>query len=205
MIPGSSHAPASFFELSLQDLLEELASPDPAPGAGFTAAVAVAMAAALVAMSARLSREHWPEARGAGAQAESLRKRVVPLAERNVRAYLEALSLLRGRESQEGAASGSRDDAIASALERAAEIPLQIGEAASDVAALAAAVAENGEPSLRADVAVAASLAVAGARATATLVEVNLGTTSDDPRVALARSYVEDAAKALEQAQAAVA
>ena len=56
-----------------------------------------------------------------------------------------------------------------------------------DVAALAAVVAERGEQALRADAVAAALLAEAAARAAATLVEVNLGTTSSDERVARAR------------------
>jgi formiminotetrahydrofolate cyclodeaminase len=153
-------------------------------------------------MAARLSRDHWPEAGGAVAQAEALRLRVAPLAELNAEAYVNAVAALREKGSGEPEA---RDEAIARALSRAAGIPLQIAEAASDVSALAAAVAEHGEPNLRADAATAALLSEAGARAAATLVEINLATTSDDERVARARELVAAAATAREQALAAVA
>ena len=63
-------------------------------------------------------------------------------------------------------------------LERAAQIPLDIAESAVDVASLAAVVAERGDQALRADAVAAALLAQGAARAAATLVEVNLGTTS---------------------------
>ncbi len=197
-----------YLDLSLEQLLDTLASPDPAPGSGFVAAVAVAMAAGLVAMAARLSLSDWSEARGAAAQAQALRARVTPLAETNTRAYMEAISAL---EQPDGPAPArepgkeSRDEALARKLAKAADVPTQIGRAAADVAALAAAVAENGNPGLRPDVAVAAALAVAGARAAATLVEVNLATTPGDDRVAQARGYVEDAGAALERALTAVA
>ena len=49
-----------------------------------------------------------------------------------------------------------------------------------DVASLAAVVAERGEQALRADAVAGALLAQGAARAAATLVEVNLGTTSSD-------------------------
>jgi methenyltetrahydrofolate cyclohydrolase len=189
-----------YLERPLDDFLAEVASSELLPGGGFVAAIAVAMAAGLVTMVARLSREHWPEAKGAVAQAEALRSRVTPLAEQNAEAYAEAVAALR----QKGDQSERRDEAIAQALERAAEIPLQIGEAASDVSALAATVAERGEPSLRADAATAALLARAGAHAAATLVEVNLGTTTADQRVARARELAAAAAAASEQALAAV-
>ena len=186
-----------YLDLSLEELLDTLASPDPAPGSGFVAAVAVAMAAGLVAMAAQLlPAVDWPDARGAAAQAQALRSRVTPLAESNTRAYMEAISALEqpdGRPQGREPGKESRDEALARKLAKAADLPAQIGRAAADVAALAADVAENGNPGLRPDVAVAAALAVAGARAAATLVEVNLATTPGDDRVAQARGYVEDA------------
>lgn len=189
-----------YLGLPLDEVLECVASRDPAPGGGFVAGITVAMAAGLVAMAARLSQS-WPEARGAAAQAETLRSRVTPLAELNALVYTEALEALKGRQGSE---SGSRDEQIEEALARAAQIPLDIGRAASDVSALAVTVAESGDPGLRADAAIAASLCLAGARSAVTLVEVNLGTTADDERVARARSFVADASAGLDRALAAV-
>ena len=188
-------------ELRLTDYLEEIASSDLAPGGGSVAAIAVAMAAGLVTMACRMSRGHWPEAEGAAAQAETLRLRATPLAELNLEAYLSAVAALRGKDDAE---PGSRDDEIARALDRAAEIPLRIAEAAADVTALAAVVAERGQPSLRADAATAALLSQAAARAAATLVEVNLTTTAADERVVAARGLAAAADAAAKQALAAV-
>jgi formiminotetrahydrofolate cyclodeaminase len=192
-------ASGGYLGLRLDRFLEEVASAEPAPGGGFVAGLAVAMGAALVAMAARLSRE-WPEARGAVAQANALRERASQLAQRNVDAYIEAITTLRGG----GAEPGARDDAIGQALERAALIPLQIGETAADVGALAATVAESGEPSLRADAAVAATLSLAGAMSAATLVEVNLATSPGDELVTRARRLVDDTSAALEWALSTV-
>jgi hypothetical protein len=58
------------------------------------------------------------------------------------------------------------------------------------VAALANEVAEHCDPVSRADAVGAAHLAAAAARAAAHLVEVNLGATADDPRVAEAGAVV---------------
>ena len=193
---------SGYLELRVRDLLDEVASSDLAPGGGFVAAIAVSMAAGLVAMAARRSRGHWAEAPGAVAQAEALRLRVAPLAELNAEAYVKAVGALQAKESVE---PELRDETIARALARAAGIPLQIGEAASDVSTLAAAVAEQGEPNLRADVATAALLSEAGAKAAATLVEINLATTTEDQRVARARDLVATASAARERALAAVA
>jgi formiminotetrahydrofolate cyclodeaminase len=193
-------APHGRPELSLEGFLDEIASAEVLPGGGYVAAIAVAMAAGLVAMAARLSRDQWPEARGAAAQAEALRFRGVSLAERNARAYTNALTALRGDEGSESVGGESRDDLIADALDRSADVPLRIGEAASDVSALAAVVAERCEPGVRADVAVAALLSQAAARAAATLVEVNLTATPSDPRVAYARELAGNASSTLERA-----
>ena len=81
------------------------------------------------------------------------------------------------------------------------EIPLEIAEAAVDVASLAAVVAERGEQALRADAVAAALLAQGAARAAATLVEVNLGTTSADERVARARDLAGSATAAAQRAR----
>jgi formiminotetrahydrofolate cyclodeaminase len=191
----------SYLESRLDEFFEQVASADLLPGAGFVSAVGVAMAAGLVAMCARLSVEHWPEARAVAAQAETLRDRVTPLAEMNAEAYAHAVAVLRGGGV---ALPDSRDDEIAGALERAAWIPLKIGEVAADVTALAATVAERGEPSLRADAIVAALIAHASAQAAATLIEVNLTTTAGDERLAAARDQVGAATVALERARAVV-
>jgi len=189
-----------YLDLTVDELLAELASPSPVPGAGFAAALSVSMGAAIVSMAARLSPE-WPEGRGSAAQAETLRKRVMDLAARNAEAYAEALAALGGKEEK----YRTRDETMSDALARAADVPLQIGDAATTVAALAAEVAENGEPRHCADCAVAAALALAGARSAATLVEVNLATTGEDPRVKAARDQIDAAAASLDQALSAVA
>ncbi len=82
-----------------------------------------------------------------------------------------------------------------------AGVPLEIAEVAVDVAALAAVVAERGDQAMRADAVSAALLAEAAARAAATLVEVNLGTTSSDERVARARDLAGSATAAAQRAR----
>jgi formiminotetrahydrofolate cyclodeaminase len=194
-----------YLEQPLDSFLEDVASAELLPGAGYVAAVGVAMAAGLVAMGARLSAGSWPEARALAAQAEKLRDRATPLAEMNAEAYEYAVAALRGKKAAGSAGASSRDDQLAGALERAAWIPLKICEAASDVAALAASVAERGEPALRADLIVAALIAHASAQAAATLIEVNLTTTAGDERLEEARNQVGAAAIALERARAVLA
>ena len=190
-------APGGNSDLSLEAFLDEVASAEILPGGGYVAAIALAMAAGLVSMAARLSRDDWPEARGAAAQAEALRFRGVSLAERNARAYTDAVAALAAKgETEEGA----RDHLIADALERAADVPLRIAEAATDVSALAAMVAEYCKAAVRADVAVAALLSQAAARAGEALVTVNIGATKEDERLAYARELAGNASAALTKA-----
>ena len=185
----------SYLDLPLRDFLGEVASPEPMPGAGYCAAISLSMAAGLVAMAAGASRGDWGEAKGAAAQANTLRERIGPLAQRNLEAYASAAArALRG--------SGDGDDDLGLLLERAAQIPLDIAEAAVDVASLAALVAERGEQALRADAVAGALLAQGAARAAATLVEVNLGTTGSDPRVTRVRDLSGTATAATERALA---
>jgi methenyltetrahydrofolate cyclohydrolase len=188
-----------FLAAPVGDFIDTLASDGP-PGGGSAAAITVAMAAGLVAMVARASKEHWPEAGGVVGQAETFRARVAPLAQADAEVYEDALMLLHRREE---VAERYRDQTLRAALEKAAEIPMRIVEAGSDLACLAALLVENGNPEVRADAAVACVLAEGGARAAAMLVATNLGATEGDPRVRHVRELVAAAAEASERALAA--
>ena len=191
--------PPDFLDRRLGDLLEDIAARTPAPAGGSVAAIVVAMAAALATMAARFSSEHWEGAGGAVAQAEALRARVSPLAQEDARAYEKALEALRlPREGDPEA----RNAALGEALALAAAVPLEIAAVASDVALLAADIAENGNPNLRGDAAAAAALAGAGARVAANLVAINLGAVESDERVARARALAAAASAAAGRALA---
>jgi len=189
----------TFLAQPLDEYLEEIASDRPAPGGGSVAAVAVAMAAGLVAMAARFSLEHWDDAREIVERADEIRRRVAPLAPADSQAFEEVLTAMRLPKHLEPEV---RNAAIGNALARAAEIPLEIAREASEVAALGALVAEHGNPNVRGDAAAGALLAEAGGRAAANLVEVNLGTTESDSRIARAREHVETARASVERALA---
>jgi formiminotetrahydrofolate cyclodeaminase len=147
-------------------------------------------------MGARLSPE-WEEAGATAAQAEALRRRVAPLARRDAEAYA---NVLRIRAEPEGLDPAIRDFALGEALIAAANLPLRIAEAAADVAELALATAQAGEPSVRGDLIGAATLAAAAARVSATLVAVNLRTTEEDERLDQVRIHAHVAAQAAQRA-----
>lgn len=189
---------ADVLDLSVDELLDELADADGALASGSVAALVAAMAAELVVAAAR--RGGWDFAGGAVAQAHALRLRAAPLAISDAKAYAEAHELLRRRESVVEAEE--RDRLLGRALSRAAEIPLLIAQVAADVAALAKEVAANGPAEAHGDAAAAAALAHGAARAAAHLVAINLGTTSQDLRVLSAESLAAAAAAYADAAMA---
>jgi formiminotetrahydrofolate cyclodeaminase len=164
----------------VERFLDRIASAEPAPAGGSVAAVAVAMAAGLVAMAARLAHE-WPKAGEVVERADALRARMATLALADEDAYAKVIEALRLPPD-----SPSREEEIAAALSGAADIPLAVAEAAAEVALLAALIAQEGNDRLRGDALVAAELAEAGARGAAELVAINLAG-RDDPRVQRAR------------------
>jgi formiminotetrahydrofolate cyclodeaminase len=160
----------------VDQFLDRIASAESAPAGGSVAAVAVAMAAGLVAMAARLAHE-WPKAGEVVEQAESLRSKLATLALADEDAYAKVTEALRLSPE-----SPSRAAQLEAALSGAADVPLAVAEAAAEVAVLAALVAHEGNDRLRGDALVAAELAEAGARGAAELVAINLAG-RDDPRV----------------------
>lgn len=183
----------------MDELLESVASEVPSPGGGSVAALAAAMAAALVSMVARASRDAWPEAAGVAAQAGALRRRLAELAEIDAEAYEEALVALQLPRALEPEV---RNATIGLTLGRAADVPLAIAEAAADVAELGALTAEEADPNLRGDAVAAAVIGESAARAAANLVRVNLTTTEGDERVVLAGTLAQTAADAASRALA---
>jgi formiminotetrahydrofolate cyclodeaminase len=167
--------------LSLPALLEELAAPREAPGAGSALAVALATAAAVVQMASRLSPESWADAAGVAAQAEALRERAASLVDEDADAY--RLALEARAATDETAGPEQRDWSLGRVTAAAAEPPLALVRLAADVAELCAAAGRRVEPRVHADVAAAAALAAAVARGARELVAVNLTALPDDERV----------------------
>jgi formiminotetrahydrofolate cyclodeaminase len=167
--------------LPLPALLEELAAPSEVPGAGSALAVALATAAAVVQMAARLSPESWPDAAGVAAQAEALRERAAQLVDEDAEAYRQALETRAAADDT--AKPEQRDWALGRATAAAAEPPLALARLAADLAELCAAAGARVEPRVHADVAAAAALAAAVARGARALVATNLTALPGDARV----------------------
>jgi formiminotetrahydrofolate cyclodeaminase len=157
-------------------LLDGLASDQPVPASGSAAAATVAMASALLEKVARLSRAKWTSADVALDQAQALRLRAEELIEADATAYLSYVEAVRAAKGIQGKA---RERAIAPAHAATIDVPLAIARLAGEAVELAESLAENGNPNLRADAMVAATLAAAAASAAARLIEVNLSGAGD--------------------------
>ena len=160
----------NYLEQSLADFLDSVASGEPTPGGGAVAAVAVALAAGLSGMAARLSVGHLADAEELAERAERLRQRVAPLAQEDASAYARFLTAYRSPDNGD---PESHRERIRTALSGAADVPLAIAETGAEVAEVAALLAREGNPNLRGDAIASALLAKAGVRAAAELVEIN--------------------------------
>ncbi len=188
----------SLSDSSLAALVERVASSDPAPGAGPSAAWTCALAAALVEMvSAVALRKEGDDAGGAAARrdrAAALRVRALELADEDVRAYTAVLAVLR-RRAEPG--HGGR---LRAALSEAADPPLAVAEIAAELARLAADAAAAARGPVRGEAMAAAILAEAVARAGLPLVDLNLASAPEDPRRARVRELAEAARRDLGRA-----
>jgi len=151
----------SLLHLSVGGLLERVAARTPAPGGGAVAALTAASAAALVAMAARFSGE-------SADRAEELRAQLEPLADADAAAYTAVLAARRLPKDDP-----NRATRIVDAMAEATEVPRRVAAAASEVAELAAALVEKGNPNLVGDARVGELLARAAAEAATALVRIN--------------------------------
>ncbi len=171
------------------------------PGVGEITGGVIAIAAGLCESVARASLDGWSDGRGVVAQAAELRRRAHALAHENAVAYGRVRTALQPPESPAPATATGRDGTLRATLLRSAEIPLALATTAVDCAILAAAIAHDAHPDVRADVIGAAELAVGAARAAAWLVEINLALLPDDPYRVEARAVVAAAEEARDQAR----
>jgi formiminotetrahydrofolate cyclodeaminase len=180
-----------YLGLPLGRFLELVASEDPTPAGGSVAAVAVALAASLCAMAARLSKNQLPDAPEVARRADHLRDETASLARADAAAYAGVLATGRARE-------GETHDA----LSRAADVPLAVARFGAEVAEISARLARAGNPNLEGDAISAALLAEAGVSAAARLAKINLTRAGiGNKRLAHADALVESAASAGRAAQ----
>lgn len=175
-----------YARLRFDELGELVAARTPAPSGGSVAALVLALAAGLVTMAARFSDRHWEEAPAAAERSEALRLQAAPLAGEDVAAYAEVLEAGRATAVDEE----TRRHRVEEAKERAADVPVRIGQLAAEIAELGAAVVRHGNPNLEGDAAAGALLAASAAQIASRLVELNLADADPaDARLEQARAF----------------
>ncbi len=189
----------SLTDITVDALLNELASASPAPGGGSVAALAGACAASLCAMVCRITlgktknEAAWPLMRATLAEAEMRAARLRVLVTEDSDAY-GAVVVARRLPKATEAEKTARRDAVAVATLHCARVPLETLETIAAVAALARTVVADGDPACVTDAATAAAMAGAGARAAENNVRINLPGIAD---AAARRELAERARTAL--------
>jgi len=153
------------------------------------AAVAVALAAGLSGMAARLSAGQLADADELADRSDAARRRVAPLARMDAQSYARVLYAYRVPDSE------TRSERVSDALSGAADVPLAVAEIGNEVAGIAARLVEEGNPSLKGDAIAAVLLAEAGVRTAAVLAEINLSSANvEDDRLGRANELVDKTA-----------
>jgi formiminotetrahydrofolate cyclodeaminase len=203
--------------MTLEHLLDAFSDATAAPGGGGAAVLAVALSAALCAMSARLSSRHMHDAPAMATEAVSIRDAMVPLCARDAQSFLDVIAArrlpdnpspdnpVRHPPGRAGDSAAGRRRRIVDALSAATDVPMATVEAGARLAHLAARLAEEGNPNLRGDALVAAVLAGAGAEGAATLVHINLAESPADHRHGVVRSLLDETAVQVARARGAAA
>jgi formiminotetrahydrofolate cyclodeaminase len=178
-LPEEPQSGTRLGELTVNGLLERLASSDPIPGGGSASALAGAMGAGLVAMVASLTvgraeyADAEPMASAIGGTALAVRDELVELADRDSDAYdavVRARRLPRETDEQKAARSAT----LVQAIQLAAEIPLRTAHVAYQALELAAQIAPIGNRNAVSDAGVAALLSAAAVRGAILNVRINL-------------------------------
>ena len=196
-------------ELPLETFLDQAASAAPTPGGGAVAAVGGALAASMVAMTARLTegRRQYEavqeQVAELAAAADAARQALLDLAEADATAYagvVDAMRLPRGDEAERAA----RTAALQATLVEATRVPAAIAERCRAVLALAETAAEITNRNALGDVATGAFLAEAGMRAAAVQAELNLASIADAAYTAAMAEQLRPAAAGAPERLAAI-
>ena len=179
----------NFAKLSLEDFLAALGADTPTPGGGTAAATAGAMGASLAEMVARLtlSKEKYAASHDAVRPileaGQLAREEFVTLAREDSEAY-DAVVAARRLPKDTDEQKAARQNAIALANRRAAEVPMRTARAAARLLAALPELAEKGNPNAASDVGAAALLLDACAEGALLNVGINLSGIEDAALVA---------------------
>jgi len=179
-------------ELPAADLLDRFASSDPTPGGGSAAALSGGLGAALVAMVCAMPKTRTGAAEdrarldAALAWVGEAGDRLRALVQEDARAYdavIVAYRLPKGTDAENAARKG----AIAAALVRATEVPLETAEACLVVLKAAQEAAAHGNRNAVSDARTGGALGFAGLFGAAENVRINAASQAESGAAALER------------------
>ena len=177
-----------YLEEKLHRYLDDLASAQPVPGGGSTAALSGAMGAALASMVCRITmaKEAYAdlqqEIEELLRRTEYLRSRFQQLMQEDIEAYGRlAASYKLPRET--GDERKYRTDMIQKQLIEAALVPLEVAECAAELIQCCQRIAEIGSTTVLSDVITGAILASCSGNGAALMVRINLRSSKNDKLV----------------------
>ncbi len=159
----------------VEPFIEQLAAPTATPGGGSAAAASGAMAAGLASMVASMSRgkkaylQYETQLSNAIARLTPLREELKSAIDADAESYSAVMKAYKAaKESPDGGA------AINAALHQATSVPLGVGEAAAEVAQIAATLKPITSPNMNSDLTTAIALARAALEGALSNVAINL-------------------------------
>jgi formiminotetrahydrofolate cyclodeaminase len=174
---------------TVTDFLASVASDAPTPGGGTSSAIAGAMGAALAEMvvALTLAREKYASAhetvRPIGEAAKAARTQFLSLARDDADSYEDVVTARRLPRATDAEKAG-RDEALAVANRRAAEVPMRTAQLAVKLLGLLPELVEVGNPNAASDAGSAALLLEAAAEGALLNVAINLPGVPDPAFVA---------------------
>ncbi|SMC25035.1 Formiminotetrahydrofolate cyclodeaminase [Desulfacinum hydrothermale DSM 13146] len=194
-------------QLTVTEFLQELASENPVPGGGSTAALAGALAAALTAMVARLTvgkekfKDRWETLEAIEKRAAQEIPRFQSLVQRDTEAYQAVVDAFR-RPKETEEEKRARSAAIQEAFKEAARVPLETLLALERLVGDALEAVRSGNPNASSDAGAAVQMIQAGATVAAYNVWINLGSIKDEAFGAAAREKTDAALATIRDAAA---
>ena len=200
----------AFAEMSVAQLLELLASPNPTPGGGTAAAIAGAMGTSVLVMVASLtkSKNNTDEEKAALANTRAvlmpMTARLTQLADADAQAFDRVMAAYRLPKASDDE-KAARTRAIQSALQGATTVPLDTLRVCAEALRHARVVTEHGNASAASDASVGVGLLRAAAAGAHANVQTNLGgikdeafkTTTGEEAARLSSAAAADAATAM--------
>jgi formiminotetrahydrofolate cyclodeaminase len=185
-----------FTEKSVTDFVDALASKEPVPGGGSTAALGGSLAAALVSMVCNLTigKKGYEDVNAPMGEilqkTEALRRELLALLEGDTQVYAKVMAAYRQpRKTPEE--QQAREAAIQDALKEAAEVPMSIAERCAQVVDLAMPAAEMGNTWAVSDAGVGVLMAEACMHAALLNVSINLSSIRDQAYVDKAKARMQ--------------